>query len=74
MVCHDGSKKGYALEAPYDVIHCKRAFSKVPKSLVMQLKTGGTLIVPVGKGWMKEVKLVKKLDNKGNIETKNLID
>ena len=47
LVTGDG-RKGYAPEAPYDVIHVGGATPAVPQLLYDQLKCGGRMIVPVG--------------------------
>jgi protein-L-isoaspartate(D-aspartate) O-methyltransferase len=52
----DGSL-GWAEQSPYDSILVSAASPHVPKSLLAQLKTGGTLLVPVGS--REEQKLVR---------------
>ena len=47
IVCGDG-REGYAVDAPYDVIHVGAAAPEVPQALVDQLKVDGVLIIPVG--------------------------
>lgn len=48
VVCGDGSA-GYAEKAPYDRVLVTAAAPDVPKPLVEQLKTGGVLVIPVGR-------------------------
>ena len=40
--------KGLATEAPFDAIHVGAAAEELPLELLLQLKVGGVLIVPVG--------------------------
>lgn len=48
IVCGDGSE-GYALEAPYDRILVTAAAPYVPEPFKAQLKSGGILVIPVGR-------------------------
>jgi len=47
IICGDGSL-GYAEMAPYDRILVTAAAPDVPKPLIVQLKNGGVLVIPVG--------------------------
>jgi len=48
VICGDGSE-GYALEAPYDRILVTAAAPYVPEPFKAQLKSGGILVIPVGR-------------------------
>ncbi|MFB3889147.1 MAG: protein-L-isoaspartate(D-aspartate) O-methyltransferase [Candidatus Bathyarchaeia archaeon] len=67
----DGSK-GYSEKAPYDRIVVTAAAPRVPKPLVDQLKSGGTMLIPVGSAFLFQslMKLVKQSD--GTIREENL--
>lgn len=47
MIFGDGYK-GWVEEAPYDAIVVTAGAPQVPKALMMQLKIGGRLVIPVG--------------------------
>jgi protein-L-isoaspartate(D-aspartate) O-methyltransferase len=47
VICRDGSE-GYPLMAPYDRILVTAAAPKVPKTLIVQLKAEGVMVIPVG--------------------------
>lgn len=66
FILGDGSK-GHETNAPYDKIIVTAGAPKVPKSLIDQLKIGGTLIIPVGDNKVQTMHtLIKKMD--GSIE------
>ena len=49
MLLGDGYK-GYPAQAPYDRILVTAGAPEVPKELLVQLKVGGRLVIPIGKG------------------------
>ena len=49
MLLGDGYK-GYPAQAPYDRILVTAGAPEVPKELLAQLKVGGRLVIPIGKG------------------------
>ena len=61
----DGTK-GWPDSAPYDAILAAASGSHVPQSLIEQLKTGGTLVMPLGgPGWVQKlVKAIKQADGR----------
>jgi protein-L-isoaspartate(D-aspartate) O-methyltransferase len=54
--------KGMPVFAPFDrvIVTCGAPF--VPKALLAQLTTGGIMIIPVGEGTQKMVKITKQSD------------
>jgi protein-L-isoaspartate(D-aspartate) O-methyltransferase len=53
---HKGDgRQGYAAEAPYDAIHVGAAAPETPYELIRQLKIGGRLVAPVGRGYNQEM-------------------
>lgn len=67
--CGDGYL-GWPEEAPFDGIIVTAAPPEIPPALVEQLKSGGRMIVPVGK-WMQELQIVKKNDV-GDVEVEDV--
>ena len=49
MIFGDGYK-GYVEQAPYDRILVTAGAPEVPKELLAQLKVGGRLVIPIGRG------------------------
>ena len=49
IICADG-RKGWPEGAPYDGIVVAAAAEEVPSALTEQLKEGGRLVIPIGKG------------------------
>lgn len=70
VVCGDGYE-GLPQHAPFDAIMITASPPKIPQPLVDQLKTGGRMVLPVGK-FYQELVLVTKSEN-GKIEKKKLI-
>ena len=56
VVVGDGTL-GFPEEAPFDAIVVSAAFTSVPEPLVMQLRDGGRLVQPIGRGGAEEVTL-----------------
>ncbi|GIX06136.1 MAG: hypothetical protein KatS3mg115_0539 [Candidatus Poribacteria bacterium] len=55
----DGSE-GWPEEAPFDRILLTAAPARVPQTLLEQLKVGGILVAPVGRGIQQLVKIVRE--------------
>ncbi|MCQ1853054.1 protein-L-isoaspartate O-methyltransferase family protein [Neorhizobium galegae] len=53
-------EKGYAAEAPYDLVFVNGAVEEVPAALLEQLRDGGRLIVVVGYGNAAQAKVLVK--------------
>ncbi len=67
----DGSK-GYPEKAPYDRIVVTAAASEIPSLLLDQLKSGGIMIIPIGKSdlFQNLMRVTKEAD--ANIKKENL--
>lgn len=60
----DGSE-GYPPEAPYDRVLVTAAAPDIPKPLTEQLKTGGILVIPVGRVYFYQTLIrVRKTDSR----------
>jgi len=70
VILGDGTL-GYGKEAPYDRIIVTAGAPKIPKSLVLQLKLRGKLLIPIGGRMYQDLILVEKEDNE-KIKKKNL--
>jgi protein-L-isoaspartate(D-aspartate) O-methyltransferase len=68
IVIGDGSK-GFPLEAPYDRIYVTASAPDIPKPLLIQLKNGGKMIIPVGE-YSQYLYIVEK-DEYGRIKKTN---
>jgi protein-L-isoaspartate(D-aspartate) O-methyltransferase len=67
----DGSK-GYQEKAPYDRILVTSAAPEVPLPLLEQLKSGGIMVIPVGKGDLFQNLMRITKDADGKIKRENL--
>ena len=56
--CGDGHR-GFPEKAPFDKIIVTAAPPEIPQALTTQLKTGGILVIPVGGGTQKLLRLTK---------------
>ena len=61
---------GWENEAPYDLIIATAAPEKIPEKLLLQLKIGGVLLMPMGDD--KQQKLVKITKTEAGIEQEDL--
>ena len=61
--------KGKKVFAPYDsiIVTCGAPF--IPEDLKLQLKIGGRLVIPVGKGDVQQMKLIQRLNENDFKET-----
>jgi protein-L-isoaspartate(D-aspartate) O-methyltransferase len=62
---------GWSENAPFDVIMITAGVEKVPNELFKQLKVGGVLVAPVGKGSDKVMTRYTKLKNRKTEKLKN---
>ncbi|MBU2637849.1 MAG: protein-L-isoaspartate(D-aspartate) O-methyltransferase [Nanoarchaeota archaeon] len=58
-VIHSDGSEGYKEKAPYDRIIVTAAAPLIPKPLIEQLKVNGIMVIPVGSGVQKLIKVVK---------------
>ena len=63
--------KGWQKYAPYDRIMVTASAAQLPNELLTQLKAGGKMIIPVGRGIFQKLLLIEK-DKKDNIAKKTL--
>jgi len=68
VVVSDGSR-GYEEDSPYDRIYVTASAPKIPEKLLLQLKNGGKLLIPVG-DFVQYLYIVEK-DKNGKISRKN---
>jgi protein-L-isoaspartate(D-aspartate) O-methyltransferase len=59
VVVGDGTA-GFPEEAPFDAIVVSAAFTSVPDPLVVQLRDGGRLVQPIGRGGADDVTLFER--------------
>lgn len=71
MIYGDGYE-GLEEEAPFDGIIVTAGASKIPDKLLLQLKVGGRMVVPIGENVQKMVLYIKKSET--NFEIKNFGD
>src|SRR5699024_7974082 len=64
---------GWKEHEPYDRIMVTASASEVPEELLNQLATGGKMIIPVGKDYIQELRLIEK-DEHGSISSTHLND
>ena len=71
MIYGDGYE-GLEEESPFDGIIVTAGASKIPEKLLLQLKIGGRMVVPIGENVQKMVLYIKKSET--NFEIKNFGD
>jgi protein-L-isoaspartate(D-aspartate) O-methyltransferase len=70
LLTADG-RLGYAAHAPYDAIHVGAAFDELPRGVLAQLRVGGALVAPVGRGEQALVLVTR--ENHDTFHTKALM-
>ena len=64
---------GWPEHAPYDAIIVTAAATQVPGPLLEQLRTGGRMVIPVGRQYShQELKLISK-NQQGDIDIKDIL-
>lgn len=63
-------EQGWRKHAPYDAIVVTAGMEEVPEELFEQLKKGGVLVAPVGKGRDKTMTKYSKSEKSGKIKSK----
>lgn len=64
---------GWPEHAPYDAIIATAAAGSMPPALIEQLKPGGTLVIPLGAGYLGQELVVVKKDPNGRVEQKSVL-
>lgn len=64
---------GWKEHEPYDRIMVTASASEVPEELLSQLATDGKMIIPVGKDYIQELRLIEK-DADGSVSSTHLND
>jgi protein-L-isoaspartate(D-aspartate) O-methyltransferase len=65
--------RGWPEHAPYDAIVVTAAASRIPESLIEQLKPGGSLVIPVGEAFFgQQLQLLSK-DQTGGLEVTGIL-
>jgi len=64
---------GWPEHAPYDGIIVTAAATHIPKPLVEQLKSGGKLVIPVGRPHLYQELLLVEKDEDGELNIKNIL-
>jgi protein-L-isoaspartate(D-aspartate) O-methyltransferase len=67
VIVGDGSR-GVPEHAPFDAILVSAATGEVPRALFDQLRDRGRMIVPVGPPFTQELQLVRKINDKPDVE------
>ncbi|MHA1223036.1 MAG: protein-L-isoaspartate(D-aspartate) O-methyltransferase [Candidatus Heimdallarchaeaceae archaeon] len=67
-IIHADGGLGYEKEQPYDIISIAAASKKIPPPLLEQLKPNGKLIIPYGRAFYQELKVIEKREDGGIIE------
>ena len=67
MIYGDGYQ-GYEKEEPFDGIIVTAGALKIPEKLLLQLKIGGRMVIPVGENTQKMVLYLKKSASEFDIE------
>lgn len=72
-VLHGDGYYGFEEHAPYDAIIVTAAAPHVPPPLKEQLRPGGRMVIPVGRGgWTQNLLMVEKKED-GSVSTRNLM-
>ena len=64
---------GWKEEAPFDAIVVTAAASAIPPPLLVQLKPGGRMVIPVGSSFFTQTLLLVEKDANGRVRTRQLL-
>ncbi|MGF1805714.1 protein-L-isoaspartate O-methyltransferase, partial [Aliivibrio sifiae] len=59
---HADGWKGWASKAPFDAIIVTAAAESIPNDLLLQLKDGGRLVIPVGEAEQQLLRIIRHGD------------
>lgn len=64
---------GWKEEAPFDAIVVTAAASSIPPPLLVQLKPGGRMVIPVGSSFFTQTLLLVQKDADGRVHTRQIL-
>lgn len=65
--------QGWPEHAPYDGIIVTAAATHIPQALIEQIRPGGRLVIPVGLPYFHQELMLVEKNEKGEIETSNIL-
>lgn len=72
-VRHGDGAEGWVEHSPYDAIIVTAAAPEIPPKLIMQLKRGGRMVVPVGEHGAEQMLVLVTKDADGEVRTENVL-
>jgi protein-L-isoaspartate(D-aspartate) O-methyltransferase len=72
-VRHGDGAEGWVEHSPFDAIIVTAAASEVPPKLIMQLRRGGRMVVPVGEPFREQMLVLVTKDDEGGVHRKDVL-